>query len=686
MSRFTSILLTLSIILCALTGLFAADVEAKVQSNGDSAAIPVSNDKQIAENDVLADYRGGQILRKDVQYKISKIPPNMQGRFQTTDGQLQVLDIIATEEVYYLKAKELGIDSSPEIQERIAQMDKRFYLQEYYKRNVSDMVSLSEEDLQDFYDDNLQLFYMNPNITIHYIQTASEEDARAAMAELASGAAFADVSDKYNQNTYAKGLKGVIKNIRLNGNIPGLGNDPVLEARIGELEVDAQAVHGPIQSDTGWHIFRLVEKIPGRQKEYLEVKPEIEQRLRPTKERELLDSIKSTLMQKYDVTINEDLVARIDLNEKLSNVPIENEILVSGDHPELEYIVSDILNIFTQVSPQEQIFYIKGGGAGQLLDQELTQKLLYIEAKNEGYGTYFDQNEDYLQLKRNVILREAFENLVLDTIEISDEEIAARYEQDIESYLNPAQRTIQVLFFEDMKTANKAYKKFAKAHKKDKEKTINKIIDKYSLKPQKSIYENQYDNGIVTGIAPDADFSRRIWDNPVGYLSPVFTASNGEIVFFRTISETEKTYKPLTEVNPRIYATIKQEKERSRQDEVTEQLFVEYDLKKYPERIQLNLTADELFTHADNAARNRNYKDAIIFYDQITKNYPNGEDDYKADFMKAFLIAEEMKDTELALQLFRSFLEKYPEGELHESARFMIDSLEGNVTDFEDFE
>ncbi|MDD3577505.1 MAG: peptidylprolyl isomerase, partial [Candidatus Cloacimonetes bacterium] len=322
----------------------------------------------------------------------------------------------------------------------------------------------------------------------------------------------------------------------------------------------------------------------------------------------------------------------------------------------------------------------------QLIDQELIQKLIYLEAKAESYERYFDENEDYAQMTRNIILRQAFEQLVINTIDISDEEIAARYEQDIESYVNPAHRSIQVLFFDDIKTANKAWKKFAKAHKKNKENDINKIINKYSNRPQKTIFENQYDNGVVTGIVPDPDFSRRIWDNPVGYLSPVFTASNGDILFFRTLSESNKTYKPLTEVQPRVYGIIKQEKEKQRQDQVTEELFVEFSMQKYPERIQLNLTAEELFTHADNAARNRNYKDSILFYDQIVKNYPNGTDDYKASFMKAFLVAEEMRNTELGLELFRGFLEKYPEGDLHESARFMIDSLEGNVEIFEDFE
>lgn len=676
MSNIKLILLTISTILISSVLLFAAESE----------PTPVKNDNKLEDRDILAEFQGGQVLRKDLQFKISKLPPNMQGRFQTVDGQLQVLDIITTEEVFYRKAIDLGIDKSPDVRDRILQVQKRYYLQEYYKRNVSDLVTLTEDDMQSFYQENLKLFYMNPNITIHYIQTASEADAQAAIAELNAGASFAEVSDKYNQNTYAKGLKGVIKNIRLNGNIPGLGNDPVLEASIGESVADPVAVIGPLQTDSGWHIFRTVDIIDGRQKEYLEVKPEIEQRMRPAKERDLLDALKNNLIAKYQVQIDTEMVAKIDLQQQQNNIPIENEVLISGSDPELNYTVSDLLNTFTKVSPQEQIFYIKGGGAAQLMDQELIQKLIYLEAKNQQYERFFDDNEEYVQMKRNVLLRRAFEYLVLEKVEISDSEVAARYEQDIESYINPAKRTIQVLFFENEKTANKAWKKFAKAHKKNKEKDINKIITKYSTRPQKSIYENQYDNGVVTGVAQDAEFSKRIWTNPVGYLSPVFTANNGDIVFFRTLSEDAKSYKPLTEVEPRVHGVIRQEKEKAMQDKVIEELNVEYDMKKYPERIQLNLSADELFTHADNAARSRNYKDAIIFYDQIIKNYANGVDDYKASFMKAFLVAEEMQDKDQALQLFRSFLAKYPEGDLHESARFMIDSLEGNIEGFEDFE
>jgi len=140
MSNIKLILLTISLILISSVLLFAAESE----------PTPVKNDNKLDDRDILAEFQGGQVLRKDLQFKISKLPPNMQGRYQTIDGQLQVLDIITTEEVFYRKAIDLGIDKSPDVRDKILQVQKRYYLQEYYKRNVSDLVTLTEDDKQSF--------------------------------------------------------------------------------------------------------------------------------------------------------------------------------------------------------------------------------------------------------------------------------------------------------------------------------------------------------------------------------------------------------------------------------------------------------------------------------------------------------------------------------------------------------
>ncbi|MDD4310660.1 MAG: hypothetical protein PHO32_09790, partial [Candidatus Cloacimonetes bacterium] len=239
MSRFNRYSLGLIFLLSVLV-LTAADV----------VPVKVTSDNRVNDSDVLAEYEGGKILRKDIDTKISKLPPNYQGRYRTVDGQIEVLNITATEEAFYQKAKKMGLDKDPSVLERINATEKRFYIQEYYQRNVTDLVVLSDADMQDYYNQNLSTFYLYPYITIDYIQVADLAEGNKALAELEQRLSFSAVSDKYSQNTYAKGLKGKVKNVRLNGNIPGVGNDPALEDLIKNTQVDTLNFVGPVQTPT----------------------------------------------------------------------------------------------------------------------------------------------------------------------------------------------------------------------------------------------------------------------------------------------------------------------------------------------------------------------------------------------------------------------------------------------------
>ena len=121
-------------------------------------------------------------------------------------------------------------------------------------------------------------------------------------------------------------------------------------------------------------------------------------------------------------------------------------------------------------------------------------------------------------------------------------------------------------------------------------------------------------------------------------------------------------------------------------EEITVEFEKSFNLKKYPERMIVILTAEEYFNKAESAQKRRKFTDAIFYYDQVIKNYPNNADDYKATFMKGFLYAEELKNKDEAISCFKDVLNKFPEGELHESATFMISELEGKTNLLESFE
>lgn len=667
MKRFSN-LLNILLLICLSVSLLIAE----------EAVLTVRDQTQMGDDVVLVEYDGGTITRKDLDNRISKIPPNQQGRFRTIDGQIQVLDVMALEEVLMKKAIEMGIENDEEVGQRIDLGRRQFLIQEYYKKCVSDKVLLTEADKVAYFEENPELFVMLPVININYINPGNEDLAREALAELEEGVSWENVSNAFSMNNYIKGLKGVIKNIRLNGNIPGVGTDRELEQIIEANLDNLNQIVGPVKTSTGWHIFMITEYREGRDKTYEEVVPELEQRLRPITERRILDELRASLIQKYEVTVHDEVVSQIDLTVYENNEEFLSSLVIEAPLPELTFTVSQILDSFNKLSPQEQIFYIKGEGVGQVVEQELIRALMLQDAIAENYEQIIEEKEEYVQMKRYYILNDVYKKLIIDSIEIPEEEIEAYYQTNIAEYTTPASRSIQVFWGETEKKAKSARKKFARMLKLGDEERMQKIIDKDSKNPNQSMLDNQYDNGIVTGIGPDEEFSRMIWDNPVGYLSPVFTTARGDIVFFRITKENDPIVKSLTEMQPRIYGILKKEKESSQQTKVTNELFEEFSLQKHTDRIRLKLSVEELFNLADDSARMRRFKDAINYYNQIIEHYPNGTDDYKASFMKAFLIAEEMQNTELAIDLFKAFLNKYPSGDLNESAQFMIDTLEGN--------
>ena len=643
------------------------------------APIEVSKQNRVNETDVLAEFDGGVITRADLEKRISMLPPNVQGRYKTMEGQKQVLDAIAMEEVFAAKAMQLKLNEDPEVLSNIEAAKKQYLIQEFYKRNITDLAVVTEEDKRSYYEENKKFFYVNPNITVNLIQLPDEETALQAIKELRSGKSFEEVSNLYNINNYIKSLKGVVKNIRLNGNIPGIGSDYELEDLIAKAQPDTTAILGPYKTTTGWYVFRVIDHQPGYQKTYEEVYSELEQRVKPVVETRLLNNLMTELKTKYAVVVDSTLVNQIDLRNPAKNKDIEEQILVNASIPELTITVKSLLDSFSKVSPQEQLFFTKGGGAKQFLEQELIRNLLYLEAKNQNYEEYLKDNEDYQQMKRYYMLQKAYKMLVVDSVKIDSEDTRNYYDAHIQDFTNPAYRTIRVLWFNDEEAAESARKKYTLYIAFNDTIRINNLIETKSTKPKLSILDHIYNNGIITGIGPDKDFCDMVWNNPVGYISPVFKTARGDIVFFEILSETPPQVKSFTEVEPSIYNILRRERQMAQQEKVTQQLYEEFHMVLHPERITLQVNADELFKMADDAAKSRNFNDAIAIYDQIIQHFPNGSDDYRASFMKAFVIAEELKDKERALQLFKDFLKKYPQGDLNESAQFMIDSLEGKI-------
>jgi hypothetical protein len=625
---------------------------------------------------IVAEYTGGVITLADVEQRVSKIPAQYQPQYQTSQGMAKILDMMATEVVFYQKALKEGLDKDPANIKKMDDALKPLYMQEYYQRNIQNRVTISDADKENYYKANLKKYYENPNTTILYIQPTDKKDADKAIASLNKGMSFTDAVKTYSVNKYSKDLQGKIKSIRFNGYIPGVGNDAELDSLIMATPVDSMKIIGPVQTKTGFHIFKVMARVPGRQKTYTEVVSDIENKLRPIKESDLTKMVVDSLKSVYKIKVNQTLLDSLNQkNANLSKELLDTKLIVSNN-PTLEMTAKEFLDTFKSISPQEQAMFMKGDGKTQFLDQVLTRNLFALEAKKLNYEKYVSKSDSYEQTKKYVILQQIYTDLVLDKVKITKEEEQQYYDSNKELFAVQATRKIQQLTFKTEADAKKMRPKYLTFLKKNKQNEILNMIRKSSLKPdQDGIIENIYKNNIIPGIGTDSTYNSVVWETGVNQTSPIFKNSKDNYVFLTVLADNPKTYRTYNEVEPRIELALRKDKEKELRDSVTEELLKEFNFRKYPERLDINRTAKEYFDLADTAARNGKYTESIANYDEIIKRYPNGIDDYKAMFMKGFLLSEELKRKDEAIKVFDAFLAKFKEGELNESAKFMLEEL-----------
>ncbi|MCH8286223.1 tetratricopeptide repeat protein [candidate division KSB1 bacterium] len=96
-----------------------------------------------------------------------------------------------------------------------------------------------------------------------------------------------------------------------------------------------------------------------------------------------------------------------------------------------------------------------------------------------------------------------------------------------------------------------------------------------------------------------------------------------------------------------------------------------------------NLSEKELFDLAQVLYGEENIDEAIEPYKKIISDFPDGENRIKAIFMLGFMYANSLQDYTQAEVYYNMVLQEYPDHELTPSARFELDNLGKDISEFE---
>lgn len=222
------------------------------------------------DNKVLAVVAGTEITQEDLTRVSCRYPEDRRGYFDTEEGKKQLLEQVISFELMSKFGEELGLDKAKDYQDTVKALAKELLTQVTINKVLSD-ITVTDDEIKKFYDDNKTSFAEEPTVTAKHILVATKEEADNVKSEIASGSlSFEDAAAKYSTcPSNAEG--GSLGSFQRGMMVPEF-EDAAFNAEIG-------VVTEPVQTQFGYHLVLVENKSESKEKSFDEVKEVIKNQL-----------------------------------------------------------------------------------------------------------------------------------------------------------------------------------------------------------------------------------------------------------------------------------------------------------------------------------------------------------------------------------------------------------------------
>jgi peptidyl-prolyl cis-trans isomerase C len=249
----------------------------------------------------------------DVQERISKMAPFPRGRYVSLEKKKEMLDNLIRVEVMAKEAEKRGYDQDPEVlRVKKQQMISKFLQKDFEsKLRVEDV---PDADVQKYYGEHPEEFNRPDEVRVSQILLKDKAKADKVVAEARAAdkndpKVFRELVNKYSEDEDSKPRGGDLTSFDRASTIYP---KTVVEAAFAMKDIGE--ISAPVKSDKGYHVLRLTQKRPGFSRPLAEVKRQIQQRLFREMRTKALDSFVADLKKKYSVTVDENNLAKVNID------------------------------------------------------------------------------------------------------------------------------------------------------------------------------------------------------------------------------------------------------------------------------------------------------------------------------------------------------------------------------------
>lgn len=245
------------------------------------------------DNKIVAVVNGHEITEKDIELTIARIPKDKQSYYNTEDARKQLIDQMISFELIYNYAKDADMESDEDYLKQVEIMKKEMLIQIAITKEFSN-VSVTEQEVQDYYNAHSNMFAQEETVTARHILVDTVEKANEILAKIRDGMTFEVAAEKYSKCP-SKSQGGNLGAFTKGQMVPEF-SDAAFALELG-------VVSEPVKTQFGYHLIKVENRNPSSIRPFGEVKEPIKNNLIQERQNYRYGALIDDLKKKYKVEL-----------------------------------------------------------------------------------------------------------------------------------------------------------------------------------------------------------------------------------------------------------------------------------------------------------------------------------------------------------------------------------------------
>ena len=332
--------------------------------------------------------------------------------------------------------------------------------------------------------------------------------------------------------------------------------------------------------------------------------------------------------------------------------------------------------------PQRQKYETPEGRA-LLTDKLMQEEIAYLEAQKLDLASREGVAQQLEDAKRAILVSAYFDEYVDSKARPTDEEMHDYYDAHQDAYTQLETLRAQHVFSTNKEKLEEIKERVVEGGEK-----LTTMAHMYS---EDTITKGDggdlgYFNpgGYIRGVGYSKEFTDAIMQMEPGKVyGPIKWEKGYSLV--RVNEKQPAVLRPYDEVREEIAERLARDKIEIVRNQHFGEVSSRYDTRNYlrDDYEKMQRGPEELFNYAQSST---DPQQRIAAFQQIVDKFPQDQYAPQALFMIGFVYAEELKDFTMADRTFTQVIAKYPETEMAQTSRWMLDNLEKPLPKFDDLD